>query len=88
MSQNLIDLFFEALLEHLISLIKNDGLESRKIDISSFDVIKDSTTSANKEVDTTAERSRLVVDIDATVDSQRIEFVLTVLQFSKLILNL
>ena len=76
------------MLEHLIGFVKNDGLESREIDISSFDVIEDSTTSANKEVDTTAESSCLVVDIDATVDSQRVKFVLTVLQFSKLILNL
>ena len=51
-------------------------------------MVKNSTASTNKEVDTTAEGSGLIFDIDATVDGERVELVGMVLQLRKLVLNL
>lgn len=84
----LVDFLFEALLEHLVSFVENDGLQGREIDVSSLNVIEDTTTSANKEVDSTTQSSRLVLDVHATVDGKRVELVLVVLELLQLILDL
>ena len=65
----LVDLFFEALLEHLISFVEDDRLQGAEVDVASLDMVEDTTTSANKEVNTTAECPRLVLDVNAAVDS-------------------
>ena len=87
-TQDLVNFFLEALLEHLICLVQDDSLEGREINISALDMVKNSTASTNKEVDTTAEGSGLIFDIDATVDGERVELVGMVLQLRKLVLNL
>ena len=65
----LVDLFFEALLEHLISFVEDDRLKGAEVDVASLNMIEDTTTSANEEVNTAAECPRLVLDVNAAVDS-------------------
>lgn len=59
----------------MISFIEDDSLKGRKIDISSLYVIKYTTARSDEEVDTTAQCPSLVLDIDSTVDSQRIKLI-------------
>jgi len=51
-------------------------------------MVKDSTTSTDEEVNTAAEGSSLIFNIDATVDGERVELVGMVLQLGQFVLNL
>lgn len=84
----LVNFLFEALLEHLVSFVKDDGLEGRKVDVSALDVVEDTTASTDEEVDTTTQSPRLVVDVHTAVDGERIELVGVVLQLLQLVLHL
>ena len=84
----LIDFFLEALFEHLIGLIKNDSLDCAEIDIAAFDMIKNTTTGANKEINTVSQLARLVFDVHTAVHSQRLELIRMVLQLRQFILDL
>ena len=84
----LVNLLFEALLQHLIGLVKNDGLKCWKVDVTSLDVIKDSTTGTDEKVDTMSKGSCLVLNVNTTVDCQWLELIWMVLQLSQFILNL
>jgi len=88
LGKNLVDFFFEALFEHLVSFVENDSLQCREIDISALNMIEHTTASTNKEVDAAAECSCLVLNVDSTIDSERVELVGVVLEFCKLILHL
>lgn len=88
LGKNLVDFFFEALLEHLVSFVENDSLQCRKVDVSALNMIEHTTTSANKEVDTATECSRLVLNVDSTIDSERVKLLGVVLEFCELILHL
>ena len=84
----LVDLLLEPLFEHLISLIKDDGFDVREINVASLNVVKHSSTSTHKEVNTSFELSRLVIDADSAIDSQTVEFIWMVLQLLEFVLNL
>ena len=64
----LVDLFFEALLEHLVGFVEDDRLQGAEVDVASLNMIEDTATGANEEVDTAAQSPCLVLDVDATVD--------------------
>ena len=66
----LVDFLFEALLQHLVGFVKHDRLELREVDIASLDVVEHATTGTDEEVDTAAQCSRLVVNVDTTIDGQ------------------
>ena len=51
-------------------------------------MIKYTATSADKEVNTAAQRSCLIIDIDSTVDRERIELIRVMLELLQLILHL
>ena len=76
--------FLEAELEHLISLIENDRLQLREVNISSVDVIEHSTGCADKDINTTMKVVGLGSNFNSTVDSDNLEFVFIVLNGSKL----
>ena len=76
------------MLKHLISFVKNDSLQCRKIDVSTLDMIEHTTASANKKVNAAAECSRLVLNVDSAIDSERVKLIGVVLEFCKLILHL
>ena len=58
------------MLEHLIGLVKNHGLEGREIDVSSLNVVKHAAAGTHEEIDTMSQGPGLVVDVDTTIDSQ------------------
>ena len=51
-------------------------------------MVKYATACSDEEVDTAAKSSSLVINVDTTVDSKRIEFSIVMLQLGQLILNL
>ena len=88
LAEDPVDVFLEAELEHLVSFVKDESLEVTEVDVASLDVVEDSATSAHEKVDSAAQGPRLVVDVHTTVDGERIELVLVVLELCQLILNL
>ena len=84
----LVNFFFEALLEHLVCLVEDDGLEGGEVDVAALDVIKHTAARTHEEVDAASQRPRLVLDVHATVDRQRLELPVVVLQLCQLVLNL
>ena len=90
MCQNtyLVDFLFEALFEHLVSLVKNDGLESGEINIAPLNVVEHSSAGSHEEVDASSEHPGLVINVDSTIDGQTFELLGMVLQLLQLILNL
>lgn len=64
----MIDVFLEALLEHLIGLVQNDGLQVREVEIATVDMIQDTAGRAHEELDTVAQLADLIIDRDTTID--------------------
>ena len=80
----LLYVFLEALLEHLVSLVQDDGLEVIELEVSSVDVVKDSACCADEKVNSTFQLSGLVFNRDTTVNCEHSVLVFSVLQLVKL----
>ena len=78
--EDLVDIFLESKLEHLVGLIQDDGLDAAEVDVTSLDVIQDTASGSDEEVNSASELSGLVLDRHTTVDSESLVFVLRVLQ--------
>jgi len=83
--QDSINILFEAKLQHLVSLIENHRLESFEIYISSLDVIQNSACCTNKDVNTLSQLSDLLINIDASINCNKSEFIFMMLQFEELV---
>ena len=81
-------IFFKAEFEHLVSFVKDNCPNVWKVDVTPFDVIKNTTCCANKDVNTSSELSSLVIHWDTSIDSERVELRWVMLKSTKLILNL
>lgn len=81
--KNFVNIFFESELEHLISLVEHNRFDAAEVDVTSLDVIQDTSGGSDKEVDSTSELSGLVLDRHSTVDSEGTVFGLSVLESSK-----
>ena len=79
-----VDVLLEAELEHLISLVENDTLELAEVDVAAVDVVEDTTSRTNEDVNTVTKLARLIVDADATIHSQDFELVVVVLDLLEL----
>lgn len=75
-----VDFFLETLFKHLVSLIEHDTLKRAKVNISTFNVIKDTSASAHEEINTVSQCACLIFDVDATVHGQGLEFIWMVLE--------
>lgn len=78
--QNEFDILFETKLEHDISLVQNDGLEIRKVNIASIDVILDPSGGTDKQIDTLLELIGLAIDANSTIHRHNLELGWMVLQ--------
>ena len=78
--QNLVDVLFETKLEHLISFIEHQGFEVLEVNISSFNVIENSSGGSDKDIDTVSELSDLFFDVDSAVHRHDLELVVVMLQ--------
>jgi hypothetical protein len=79
--QNSIDILFEAKLEHLVSFVKNQTFEARKVNVASFNVIKNSSCGTNKDVYTLSELSDLFINVDSSIHCDNFELIFIVFQF-------
>ena len=84
----MVDVLLEALLEHDISLIKDQRLEAIELNVASLDVIFDPTSGSNEKIDTIFELSGLIHNRNTTVDSDNSELLRVVLQLGELICDL
>ena len=87
-SQNLVYFFLEALLEHLISFIQDHSLDTTEVNVASFYMVKHSSTSTHKEVNTASESSSLVIDGYSTINSQSFKLIWMMFELSQHILDL
>ena len=81
--KNLINVFFESELKHLISFIEDNRFDAAEVDVTSLNVIQDTSGSSNKEVYSASKLSGLVFDRHSTVDSEGTIFGLSILESRK-----
>lgn len=77
--QDPINIFFETKLQHDICFIKNKTLEAGKVNVSSLDMIKNTTSSSDENIDTISQLPDLVLNIDSTIHGDNSELVLMML---------
>ena len=83
--QDIVDIFFEPKLEHLVRLIKNYRLKIRKVDIAPINMILDSSRCANKYINSPFEFVYLLIDIDPSIHCDNLKLIFMVLQFCQLV---
>jgi hypothetical protein len=76
----LLHILFEAELKHLVCFIENDRLDLRKVNVSSLNMVKYSSSSADEDVHTPLECVDLVLDVHTSIDGQSVELLIVVLQ--------
>ena len=81
--QDLVYVFLESELEHLVSFIQNDGLDMGEVNVSPLNMVENSSCRADKEIDTAAKLACLILDGDTTVNGECRELILGVLQSLK-----
>ena len=81
--KNLVNVFFESELKHLISFIEDNRFDAAEVDVTSLNVIQDTSGSSDKEVYSTSKLSGLVFDRNSTVDSEGTIFGLSILESRK-----
>lgn len=75
-----VNVIFEPKLEHNICLVKNNSFQSLEIDIASFNMIKNPTSSSYKEINSFLELVSLVWDTYSTVNRDYFELIFVVFQ--------
>ena len=86
--QDVVNILFETELKHDVGLIKDDRFHITKINISSLDMVKYSTGSSYKNVDSSSELSNLSVNRDTSINSHNFEVVVSMLELSELTCHL
>ena len=75
----MLDVLFEAELQHLVRLVENHRLERLEVDVSSLDVIQHTACCADDDVNAVLEFPRLVTDGHSSVDGEDFELIFLVL---------
>jgi hypothetical protein len=81
--QNSLNVLFESKLQHLVSLIKNNGLYVRKVDVASLNMVKYSTCGTDEEFNTSFQFTDLGLDRNTTINSQTRELIWRMFQVLK-----
>lgn len=84
-SQNLVNVFFKTELKHLICFIENHCLHVLEVDVSTIDVVENTTSCSNENIDSVSEFSSLIVDGNTTVNSETVELICVVLESVELV---
>ena len=66
------DVFFEAEIQHLISLIQDSVFQVREVKVLALDMVNDTAASTNENIDTTSQLVGLLVDVATSVDCEHI----------------
>ena len=83
-AQNFLNIFFEAKFEHDVSFIKYHTFELREVNVTSLNVIKDSTSSSHKQVYSIFKLMSLVLDTNSSIDCNNFELFRRIFQFGEL----
>lgn len=59
--QNAFDILFKAEFEHLVSFVKNNCPDLRKVNVASLNMVKDTTCCTDKDVNSSSELSCLII---------------------------
>ena len=70
-----LDVLLEALIEHLVRLVQDEGLEVSQLELASLLEVLDTSWSADYDFDSVLERSDLLVDVALSVDALHSELV-------------
>lgn len=84
-SENIINIFFETKFKHLICFIKHDSLQVSKINVTTLNMIKNTTSGSDENVHTISELACLVFNWHSTIHSEYIKFIWEMAQFSDFI---
>lgn len=85
---NLFYILLEAKLEHLVSLVQDDSSHVREVEVLSLNMVENSTSGANEDVNTPSELISLLVNRNTTVHSEDIVLLLIVLKCVELLRDL
>jgi len=64
----MLDVFFEAQFKHLISFVKHNSFYTAEVNVSAFNVIDDTTSGTNEELDTSVKFTSLVFDGNTAIN--------------------
>ena len=85
---DLLDMFHEAHVEHLVSLVEDDILHAGEVEVLPLHMVDDATTSTYKNIDTAFQLVNLIVHGGASIDSQYIVFSVVVFEGVGFLANL
>ena len=77
-------IFFKSKFEHNICFIEDHWFEIRKVDISSFNMVFDSSSGANEKIDSSLQMIGLVRDTRSSIYCYDSELIITVFHFGEL----
>ena len=86
--QYFVNIFFESKLQHHVCFVEDQRFEARKVDISPFDVVEDSSCCSNKNVNSLSELANLIFNVDTSIDCDNSELAIVVLQLAHLVSDL
>jgi hypothetical protein len=71
---DLLNVLFEAQVEHLISFVENSILKHSEVKVASLHMVHDSASCTDENIDSTSKLISLIVHTDASVHCQNIKF--------------
>ena len=77
----MLNVFFEAQFKHLIRFVKHNSLYIAEVNVSAFNMINDTTSGTNEELDTSVKFTNLLFDGNTAVNCDAGILVWGVLQF-------
>ena len=81
LAQNFLNIFFEAKFEHNVSFIKDNTFKLWEVNITSLNMIQDSTSSSHKEIYSILKLMSLVLDTNPSIDCDDFELFRGMLHF-------
>ena len=79
----MVDILLEALLEHLVGLVEDDGLQVREVDVVPVDVVEDSAGRAHEELNSVPQITYLVLNGDSSVHGDHLVLIFRMLYASE-----
>ena len=83
LAQNFLNIFFEAKFEHNVSFIKDNTFKLWEVNITSLNMIQDSTSSSHKEIYSILKLMSLVLDTNPSIDCDDFELFRRMLHFGE-----
>lgn len=88
LTYDLLDVFFEAHVEHLIGLVEHREVQVGEIKVLSLHMVQDATGGADEDIDTPSKLIGLIIDGDSSIDSKNIVFSVAMFERVQLLTDL